>query len=101
MEYQTATWQDILRDHVTPFGLQALPGANLPAVPGFVVETGSSEWQVVYEFCRYYGGVTPRFDRLGRLVVGPWPEGERLRLREDGAVTALTLRDQRYGARCV
>lgn len=97
MEYQVATWQDILRDHVTPYGIQALPGASLPAVPGFAVEAGSSEWQVVYEFCRYYGGVTPRFDRLGRLTAGPWPEGERLRLREDGAVTALTLRDQRYG----
>ena len=97
MEYQTATWQDILRDHVTPYGIQALPGASLPAVPGFVVETGSSEWQVVYEFCRYYGGVTPRFDRLGRLIVGPWPEQEALRIGENGAITALTLRDQRYG----
>lgn len=97
MEYQTATWQDILRDHVTPYGIQALPGANLPAVPGFVVDTGSSEWQVVYGFCRYYGGVTPRFDRLGRLIVGPWPEQEALRIGENGAVTAITLRDQRYG----
>lgn len=97
MEYQVAVWQDILRDHVTPYGIQALPGVSLPAVPGFVVETGSSEWQVVYEFCRYYGGITPRFDRLGRLVATPWPEGERIKLGENGAITALTLRDQRYG----
>ena len=97
MEYQVATWADILRDHVTPYGIQALPGASLPAVPGFVVETGSSEWQVVYEFCRYYGGITPRFDRLGRLVVTPWETGEKLVLSEDTGVTALTLRDQRYG----
>lgn len=97
MEYQTATWQDILRDHVAPYGIQALPGVSLPVVPGFVVDTGSSEWQVVYEFCRYYGGVTPRFDRLGRLDARPWPEGLRLRIGAEGAITALTLRDQRYG----
>ena len=97
MEYQVATWADILRDHVSPYGIQALPGASLPAVPGFVVEAGSSEWQVVYEFCRYYGGITPRFDRLGRLTAAPWPQGERLCIGANGAVAALTLRDQRYG----
>ena len=98
MEYQVATWQDILRDHVAPYGVECLPGGgNLSAVPGFVVETGSSEWQVVYQFCRYYGGVTPRFDRRGRLDVGPWPETAGLRLGAGAAVTALTLRDQRYG----
>ena len=97
MDYQVATWQDIVRDHVTPYGVQVL-GSGLPAVPGFSVAVGSSEWQVVYDFCRYYGGITPRFDRLGRLVTTPWEEGKRLVLEENAAVTALTLRDQRYGA---
>ena len=97
MDYQVATWQDILRDHVTPYGVQAVPGAKLSAVPGFSVAMGSSEWQVVYQFCRYYGGITPRFDRLGRLVATPWEEGKKLVLAENAAVTALTLRDQRYG----
>lgn len=96
MEYQVATWQDIVRDHVAPYGIQVLPGAGMPPVPGFVVDTGSSEWNVVYEFCRYYGGITPRFDRLGRLIAAPWQE-RRISIREDGAITALTLRDQRYG----
>ncbi len=97
MDYQVATWEDIVRDHVSPYGVETV-GGGLPAVPGFSVAAGSSEWQVVYEFCRYYGGVTPRFDRLGRLVAAPWAEGKRLVLEEDAAVTALTLRDQRYGA---
>lgn len=97
MDYQVATWQDILRDHVTPYGVQAVPGVKLSAVPGFSVAMGSSEWQVVYQFCRYYGGITPRFDRLGRLVATPWEEGKKLVLAENAAVTALTLRDQRYG----
>ena len=97
MDYQVATWQDILRDHVTPYGIEAAAGAKLTAVPGFSVAVGSSEWQVVYEFCRYYGGITPRFDRLGRLVATPWETGEKLVLSEDTGITALTLRDQRYG----
>ena len=97
MDYQVATWQDIVRDHVAPYGIQVV-GGGLPAVPGFSVAVGSSEWQVVYEFCRYYGGITPRFDRLGRLVTTPWEEGKRLVLEENAAVSALTLRDQRYGA---
>ena len=96
-DYQVATLEDILRDHVAPYGIPASVGAELPAVPNFSVSTGSSEWQVVYEFCRYYGGITPRFDRLGRLVVTPWETGEKLVLSEDTGVTALTLRDQRYG----
>ena len=96
-DYQVATLEDILRDHVAPYGIPASVGAELPAVPNFSVATGSSEWQVVYEFCRYYGGIAPRFDRYGRLVIAPWPDGERRVLGPDAAVTRLTLRDQRYG----
>ena len=71
-DYGTATLADILRDHVTPYGIQTAPGAALPAVTRFSVATGSSEWSVVYDFARYYGGVCPRFDRLGRLVRDRW-----------------------------
>ena len=86
-DYQVATLEDILRDHVAPYGIPASVGAELPAVPNFSVATGSSEWQVVYEFCRYYGGIAPRFDRYGRLVIAPWPDGERRVLGPDAAVT--------------
>ncbi len=96
-DYQAATFADILRDHVTPYGIRTGETVQLPAVPGFSVAAGSSEWQVLYEFCRYYGGVTPRFDREGRLCAAPWRDGERLRLGADAAVTALTWRERRYG----
>lgn len=96
-DYQVATLEDIIRDHVTPYGIETAERARLPAVPGFSVAAGSSEWQVLYEFCRYYGGVTPRFDRLGRLIVAPWQAGEWLRLDGDAAVTALSWRERRYG----
>ena len=96
-DYVTATQADILRDHVTPYGIAAAPGASLPPVSRFSVATGSSEWSVVYEFARYYGGVAPRFDRRGRLVLTGWADSQE-RLVGDGApVTALSCRDRRYG----
>ena len=96
-DYGTATLADILRDHVTPYGIQTAPGAALPAVTRFSVATGSSEWSVVYDFARYYGGVCPRFDRLGRLVLSGWQDSQE-RLVEDGTpVTTLVRRDRRYG----
>ena len=97
MDYQVATWQDILRDHIKPYGIETAGIVDLPAVPGFSVAAGSSEWQVVYEFCRYYGGITPRFNRLGQLVASPWEQGAWKTLDSRNGVTGLLLRDQRYG----
>lgn len=96
-DYGVATQADILRDHVTPYGIQAAPGASLPAVPEFSVATGDSEWSVVYAFARYYGGVAPRFDRLGRLVLTGWPDGQEYLLGDGAPVTELVCRDKRYG----
>ncbi len=96
-DYGIATLADILRDHVTPYGIETAPGAVLPSAAQFSVATGSSEWSVVYEFSRYYGGVAPRFDRWGRLVLSGWEDSQE-RLVGDGApVTELACRDKRYG----
>ncbi len=96
-DYQVATQEDIIRDHVRPYGISTAPGDKLPAVEQFSVSTGSSEWSVVYEFARYYGGVYPRFDREGRLVLSGWRDERELIL--DGSVPLLALirRDRRYG----
>ncbi len=96
-DYGTATLADILRDHVTPYGIETAPGASLPAVSRFSVSTGSSEWSVVYEFARYYGGVAPRFDRLGRLVLTGWEDGKEVLVGDGAPVTSLVCRDKRYG----
>ena len=58
-DYQSATQADIIRDHVAPYGIETAPGGSLPPVTRFSVANGSSEWSVVYEFARYYGGVAP------------------------------------------
>ena len=51
-DYGAATMEDILRDHVRPYGIQTAAGANLPPVSPFSVATGRSEWSVVYDFAR-------------------------------------------------
>lgn len=35
----------------------------------FHITSGVSEWSVVEEFLRYYNGLTPRFDRMGQLLL--------------------------------
>ena len=96
-DYQTATQMDIIRDHVHPYGITVAPGASLPAVSRFSVATGSSEWSVVYEFARYYGGVAPRFDREGRLVLSGWDNSRERVVDDSSPVISLVRRDRRYG----
>ena len=96
-DYAVATVQDILRDHVTPYGIGVVRQDALGAVTHFRVSTGSSEWAVLYEFARYHGGVTPRFDRKGQLVLGGWEDDIPRVIHDRVPVTRLCARDRRYG----
>lgn len=96
-DYDVATLQDILQDHVRPYGIQVVNQATFPPVEHFSVDYGSSEWSVLYQFTRYHGGVTPRFDRQGRLVLGAWQDGPAKVIHDRVPVTALAARDKRYG----
>lgn len=96
-EYQVATLEDILRDHVAPYGIRVAEKGNFPAVAGFSVESGQSEWQVLRSFVRYYGGVEPRFDRQGALVLNGWGKQRRLTVDDDTAALAWRRRERRYG----
>lgn len=96
-QYQRCTWADIQARHVSPYGIQTIGGQNLPAVSGFTVGSGSSEWSVVREYARYYGGVTPRFDRWGRLVLEPWESHGALLLDGSVPVERWEYREERHG----
>lgn len=96
-DYETATLADILRDHVEPYGIRVGETAPIPACQDFTVTAGSSEWQVVYDFARYHGGVPPRFDREGRLVLVPFKDGTEKVLDDTVPLTALVGRERRYG----
>lgn len=96
-DYQVATLKDILRDHVEPWGITVSKTGSLSAVPGFSVTTGQSEWQVLYNFARYYNGVEPRFDVYGRLTVAAGESGRLVAIDHRTGVLAVEWRDKRYG----
>ena len=96
-DYDVATLQDILRDHVLPYGIEVLEQGAFPAVERFAVDYGSSEWAVLYQFARYHGGVIPRFDRQGRLLLNGWQDGMTKVIHDRVPVLALSARDKRYG----
>ncbi len=96
-DYQVATLADILRDHVRPYGIPIGRAEGLSAVPNFSVETGESEWQVLYNFARWHGGVQPRFDVFGSLTVAPGESGKLVTVDDRTGVMGLAWRDKRYG----
>ena len=96
-DYGAAAAEDILRDHVEPYGLPVGQVGRLCPVPGFSVASGSSEWQVLYDFARYHNGVQPRLDAWGSLILDPEWTGQRVRIDDRTGVTAVVFRDRRYG----
>ena len=96
-QYQRLTCADLVERHVRPYGLETVGGKDLPTVSGFSVTAGVSEWSVVENYAQYYGGVTPRFDRLGRLVLEKHKDGAPLEIGRSAPVMGWELRDQRHG----
>ena len=96
-DYQLATLEDILRDHVTPYGIETAEKPKLPYLTRFRVDTGSSEWTVLESFIRSTGGRTPRFDTWGRLVLGDWEDTAPLLIGGELPVSRICRRDRRYG----
>lgn len=96
-DYTAATLGDVLRDHVTPYGIACQIEGEIPVCQNFSVSAGSSEWQVVYEFVRYHGGLPPRFDREGRLVVAPFKDTAGKTLDDTVPLLRLTGTERRYG----
>lgn len=96
-DYGAASLDDVLHHYVSPFGIAVAERGNLPPVQGFSVKSGSSCWQVLHQFVRYYGGVTPRLDASGRLLLSPLSDRVVRRWEDALPVTKLVLRYQRYG----
>ncbi len=97
MEYQIATAEDIVRNHVAPYAIELAGIPDLASVHGFAVGSGRSEWSVIHEFACYYGGVVPRFDRDGKLILRGWQDGETFKLSTGNALTKLSYGEKRYG----
>lgn len=96
--YQGTTLAEIVRCHVTPYGVSAAEIADVSATSVFTAAAGSSQWKVLEDFCRTYGGFSPRFRRDGKLLAAPEKEPERrLILGTDAPVLSCTIREDHYG----
>lgn len=96
-QYQRVTCADLVERHVKPYGVETVGGEQLPVVSGFSVSSGVSEWSVVENYACFYGGIVPRFDRMGRLVLNGYSDAQMLKIGNSTPITGWEYREQRHG----
>lgn len=98
LTYQDATLAEIIRCHVTPYGITAGETADVRAGSVYTVPAGVSQWKALEGFCRTFGGFSPRFSRDGRLLAVPEAGGgKRFSIGEGDPVLSCALREDHYG----
>lgn len=95
--YQTAALRDIVRAHVTPYGISCVQCADVRAGSVYTVAAGTSQWNALEEFCRVYGGFTPTFRRNGELAAAPRSAVNRIALNDGTTLLSVTKRENHYG----
>lgn len=96
--YQDATLEEIVRCHVTPYGISCGELTDIRANSVYTVAAGSSQWKALEGFCRTYGGFSPRFGRDGKLLAAPEQDnGKRILIGDKDPVLSCTLREDHYG----
>ena len=95
--YQGVTLEEIVRCHVTPYGISAAEIAPVSASSVYTVASGTSQWKALDSFCRTYGGFSPRFRRDGWLLAAPEEDGRRIVIDSSVPVLSCTLREDHYG----
>ena len=97
LTYGSAALEDILLNHVAPYGIQWNGGKPLSG-EGYAVTSGSSQWKALQGFTHRFGGFDPYFTREGVLAIQPlWGSGPTLRVDEATPFRSLRRREQRYG----
>lgn len=97
LTYGRATLSEVLKNHVSPYGIvsespRALEGR------GYAVVSGSSQWKALRGFTHRYGGFEPYFKRDGTLVAAPlWGSGRVLSVDGGSPLLSLHQREQRHG----
>jgi len=95
--YQGATLKEIIRCHVRPYGISCGALMDLKANSVYTVAAGTSQWKVLEDFCRTYGGFVPRFSPTGQLLAAPESGGSSFAICDEDAVLNCSLREDHYG----
>jgi len=96
--YQGATLEEIVKNHVTPYGITCDKTANVSSgAEMYTVAAGSSQWKALEGFCRTYGGFMPSFDRYGRLWAAPGKNGKTFEILDSSNILSVVKREDHYG----
>jgi hypothetical protein len=97
-EYQYPTASEIVKNHVTPYGIVCGSIHGFGGTAAYEVTSGSSQWKAARDFAAYYGGFEPRFTKTGDLIYSPWKDAGSSRVIDASTpVTDMEYRDNRYG----
>ena len=97
VSYQWATMEEILKNHVTPYGIVCTGYDAVTAAARYRVANGSSQWKALNNFAALHGGIEPYFDKTGALEVKKNRKAARVSIDAKTPVTALAYCDKRYG----
>ena len=95
-DYYGVTLRYILEKHVIPYGVTDISVGEAGKAETFSVASGTSQWKVLSDFCRFCCGVQPRFSRSGTLLL-TGEKGQKRVLDYDNMVSRQTWRETRYG----
>lgn len=96
--YEQVTLRELIRRHAEPYGITCGAAADLRSTVPYTAGAGVSQWKVISEFCRTYGGFLPRFAKTGELLATPEQDsGKRIILDGSSPVLRCCLREDRYG----
>lgn len=96
VSYELATTEEIVRNHVTAWGVRC-GKYDAAACAAYRVANGSSQWKAVRDFARLHAELTPHFERDGTLTLLRGRAGRALVIDGETPVTALAYTDRRYG----
>lgn len=94
-EYWSPRLEQILENHVYPFRIRNVRFRDMGCTGRFPVSSGESQWRVLRDFCFFAGGITPRFDRNGTLLL-TGEAGETVDL-SGAAIVEQSWTSRRYG----
>ena len=96
--YEQVTLRELIRRHAEPYGITCGAAADLRSTVPYTAGAGVSQWKVISEFCRTYGGFLPRFAKTGELLATPEQDsGKRIILDGSSPVLRCCLREDHYG----
>ena len=96
--YEQVTLRELIRCHAEPYGISCGAAADRRSTVPYTAGAGISQWKVISEFCRTYGGFLPRFAKTGELLATPEQDsGKRIILDSGSPVLNCRIREDHYG----